>query len=334
MAMQWKPNQQDIQYLELCSARHHDVPDEEIAKKYNLSSKALYRQLSNSGLPVCPECGALHPDQEHRREHTTRKRKARAVGGEAVEIYVANAVPLFERAQEELRGGLEELKRLRLYLQDVDAQNNENGNKRFLVQHRLYGAKDKTVLQEGLEGESVLVYWREQIETQDPEYWRALCKEHGLDPEKVNSVMVPVDHDRRDGASPTPPEYLVAQIVNHVLTGGDPEGLLDFLHPRPDEVDRAALYGDDPKRPGPVAGLRSYAKQLSTIVCGGKVRSGPPTPAVSKEEHRVAAYVRERREQGATDKQISAELLNGAIWPLSIPVTLEEVRRLGKLGLA
>ncbi len=193
------------------------------------------------------------------------------------------------------------LERLRLYLEDVGPRGDENGNNRFVVRHTLYGAKDKAVLPDGLEGESVLEYRREQVEPQDPEYWRALCEEHGLDPEKVTSVMVPVDHDRRDGASPTPPEYLVAQIANHVLTGGDVEELVEALHPRPEEVDRAAFYGDEPKRPGPVAGLRTYAMRLSTIVCGGKIRSGPPTPAVSKDEHRAAAYVRERRAEGATD---------------------------------
>jgi hypothetical protein len=44
--------------------------------------------------------------------------------------------------------------------------------------------------------------------------------------------------------------------------------------------------------------------------------------------------VRERRGGGATDKQIAAELRNGAVRPLTIPITPEEVRRLGGLGLA
>jgi hypothetical protein len=321
-------------FFALCAARNEGRPDETVARDYGLSSAALYRQLADDGYPVCPECGALHPDQRHRQAHAPQKRKARAGGGEAVQIRVADAVPLFEGALERLREGLGGLDRLRLYLEDVDPRDNENDNKRFVVRHGLYGAKDKTVLADGLEGESVLEYRREWIEPQDPGYWRALCEEHGLDPEKTDSVMVPVDHDRRDGASPAPPEYLVAQIANHVLTGGDVEELLEALHPRPEEVDRAALYGDEPKRPGPVAGLRTYAMRLSTIVCGGKVRSGPPTPAVSKEEHRAAAYVRERRAAGATDKQLVAELRNGAIRPLTIPVTPEEVRRLGNLGLA
>ena len=325
-------------FFKLCAARESGRRDETVASDYGLSPAALYRQLATDGYPVCPECGALHPDQRHRQAHVRQnmrqKRKARAGGGEAVEIRVANAVPLFERALERLREGLGGLDRLRLYLQDVDPRDSETGNKRFVVLHGLYGVKDKTMLPEGLEGESVLEYRREQIESQDPEFWRALCEEHGLDPEKVNSVKVPVDHDRRDGASPTPPEYLVAQVANHVLTGGDVEELLEALHPRPEEVDRAALYGDEPKRPGPVAGLRTYARRLSTIVCGGKVRSGPPTPAVSKDEHRAAAYVRERRGGGATDKQIAAELRDGAVRPLTIPITPEEVRRLGGLGLA
>jgi hypothetical protein len=325
-------------FLALCDARNTGRPDETVASDYGLSPAALYRQLATDGYPVCPECGALHPDQRHRQAHVRQnvrqKRKARAEGGEAVEIPVANAVPLFEGALERLRGGLGGLDRLRLSLEDVGPRGNGNGNKRFVARHRLYGAKDKTALPDGLEGESVLEHRREQIEPQDPEYWRALCEEHGLDPEKANSVMVPVDHDRRDGASPAPPEYLVAQVANHVLTGGDVEELLEALHPRPEEVDRAALYGDEPKRPGPVAGLRTYARRLSTIVCGGKVRSGPPTPAISKGEHRAAAYVRERRGGGATDKQIAAELRDGAVRPLTIPITPEEVRRLGGLGLA
>jgi hypothetical protein len=334
MTVQRKPNQQDLQYAQLCVARENDLPDAQIAGKYGLSPEALYRELSEGGLPVCSECGALHPDREHRSAHAARERKARAAGGEAVEITVADAVPLFERVLVKLREGLGGLDRLRLYLQDLDPRGSENGNKRFVVRYRLYGAEDRTVLPEGLEGESVRVYWREQIEPQSPGYWRALCEEHGLDPEEVNSVRVPVDHDRRDGASPTPPEHLVAQIANHVLTGGDVEELLDALHPCPEEVDRATLYADDPKRPGPVAGLRTYAGRLSTIVCGGKVRSGPPTPAVSKDEHRVAAYIRERRSEGATDRQIVMELRNGAVRPLSIAITPAEVRRLGGLELA
>lgn len=331
---QRKPDERALRFLKLCLARQRDCSDEEVASTEGLSLVALYQQLAIDGFPVCPECGDLHPDQEHRKRHTRQKRKAKAGGGKTLELNVAKAIPLFEKALEELREGLGGLDRLRLYLQDLDPRDNENNNKRFVVRHKLYGAKDKKVLPDGLEGESVLEYRREQIEAEDPEYWRALCEEHGLDPEKTNSVMVPVDHDRLDGAAPTPPEYLVAQIANHVLTGGDVEELLEVLHPRPEEVDRAALYGDEPKRPGPVAGLRTYAMRLSTIVCGGKIRSGPPTPAVSKDEHRVAAYVRERRGEGATDKQIVAELRNGAIWPLSIPITPDEVRRLGKLGLA
>ena len=279
-------------FLALCDARNSGRRDETVASGFGFSPETLYRRLATDGYPVCPECGHLHPDQSHRQAHVRQKRKARTEGGEAVEIRVANAVPLFEKVLERLREGLGELERLRLYLQDVDPRDSETGNKRFVILHRLYGLRDKTVLPEGLEGESVLEYRREQIEPQDREYWRALCEEHGLDPEKEASVMVPVDHDRPDGASPTPPEYLVAQVANHVLTGGDVEDLLEALHPRPEEVDRASLYGDETKRPGPVAGLRTYATRLSTSVCGGTVRSGPPTPAVSKDEHRVAAYVR------------------------------------------
>lgn len=332
MTTQWKPGNEDLQYLELCAARKNDQADEVLAGKYGLSPTALYRKLADGGLPVCTECGALHPDQEHRREHAVRKRRTRASGGKTLEIHVANAIPLFATAVEKSRTDLERSDRLRLHLQDTDPQDPERVDKRFVCQYKLYGVKDKLVLRGGLEGESVLAYWREQIEPQDPEYWRDLCEEHGLDPE-VNVVMVPADHDRLDGASPTPPEYLVAQIANYVLTGGDIEALLDALHPRPDEVDRRALYADDPKRPGPVVGLKTYAKRLSTVVCGGNVRSGPPSPPVSKEEHRVAAYVRERRNEGATDKQIVADLRGGALRPLSITITLAEVRRLGKLGL-
>lgn len=229
---QRKPDERALRFLKLCLARQHDCSDEEVASTEGLSPVALYRQLAMDGFPVCPACGDLHPDQEHRQRHTRQKRKAKAGGGKTLELNVAKAIPLFERALEVLREGLGGLDRLRLYLQDVDARDNENDNKRFVVRHRLYGTKDKTVLPDGLEGESVLEYRREQIEPQDPKYWRALCEEHKLDPEKVNSVMVPIDHDRRDGASPTPPEYLVAQIANHVLTGGDVEELLEALHPR------------------------------------------------------------------------------------------------------
>jgi hypothetical protein len=110
---------------------------------------ALYRQLAIDGYPVCPECGALHPDQQHRQGHVRQKRRARANGGEAKEIAIANAVPLFERALERLREELEGLDRLRLYLQDVNPRDNENDDKRFVVRQRLYGVKDKTALPGG-----------------------------------------------------------------------------------------------------------------------------------------------------------------------------------------
>jgi len=73
-------------------------------------------------------------------------------------------------------GGVGGLDRLRLYLEDVGPRGNENDNKRFVVRHRLYGAKDKTVLPDGLEGESVLEYRREQIERPDSsnEPWKPL----------------------------------------------------------------------------------------------------------------------------------------------------------------
>ncbi len=93
-------------FLKLCAARDSGRPDETAASDYRLSRAALYRQLAIDGYPVCPECGALHPDQRHRQAHARRKRKARAEGGKAVEIRVADAVPLFGRALERLREGL------------------------------------------------------------------------------------------------------------------------------------------------------------------------------------------------------------------------------------
>jgi hypothetical protein len=322
MSLQWEPDERDIRYLDLCTVRLHGRDDEEVAKKYGLPLEALYQQIANDGFPVCPECGGLRPNEEHRREHAARKRRARQGGGDSVEIPMANAAPLFEKAGEKWREDIEEIRRLQLHL--------EGG--RFVVRHKLKGARDKAILESGLEGESVRVYWRDKV---DPGFWRSLCKEHGLDPDdsERTHVMIPTNLDRQEGASPTPPRSLRAVIAYDVLTGGDVEEWLAAIHPAPDEVDRAALYKDNPKRPGPIEGLKKYAEQVATAVCGGAIRPGKPGPEVSKYEHRATVYVRQRREQGVADKEILAELRDGAIWPLPLPITLGEVRRLGDLKL-
>ena len=146
--------------------------------------------------------------------------------------------------------------------------------------------------------------------------------------------MEPMDYDRPEGASPVPPQPLVAHVSNHVLTGGDVEALLEALHSNPDEVDRAALYKDDPKRPGPVAGLEYYARQLAKLVSGGTIKRGAPPAAEPRAGHKLSEHIKKRRRAGATDEEILADLYAGAIWPPSIPsLTLDEIKRLGRLEL-
>jgi hypothetical protein len=310
-------------FIRFCSGRSKGLPEEQTAKTLGFERpKDLYRQLAIDGYPVCRICGELHPGEYHRREHITSNRRARGSGGEGVEVPIANAIPLLGRAAEKIGEDVEELGRLRVRLHA----------RRFVTKYRLRGGKNAQGPKNRLQGESVYAYWREQIEPEDPDSWRSLCESYGLDPTQENVVMVPTDYDRPDGAATAPPEPLVALIAAHVLAGGDVEELLAALHWDPDVADRAALYRQGPKNPGYVAGLKLYARHVATIVCGGEVRAGRLDPA-SSFEHRASIYVWERREQGAADETIAAELNDGHLQPTPHEITVEEVKRLGDLDL-
>lgn len=272
------------------------------------SVEAMRAQLRNWGLP---EWIAGAPDAAP----PANERKARRGGGGGVRIPLSEGVALLRKAADEL-----ERKSMRI----------EAG--RFVAEHSLYGVRGKEVLTEGAEGEAVRVYWREKV---SPRFWRELCEKRGLDPDDPlrNHVMEPADVQRREGASPAPPGDLEALVANYVLTGGDVEELLNAVHPDPDGVDRAKLFNDDAKRPGPVHGLRTYARQLATVVLGGAVRPGRPGPGVSSHEHRAAAYAQQRHRQGATDEEILAEFRGGAIHPPPAVATGDEVKRLRSLKL-
>ncbi len=312
-----------LRFLKFCTGRHNGLSDAQTAKSLHFGSpKDLYRQLANDGYPVCRACGELHPGEYHRREHLTSSRRARSSGDEEVQVPIANAIPLLGRVAEKIREKVEELRRLRVRLR----------TRRFVTRYQLHGAKNAQGPKNRLQGESVQAYWREDVEPEAPDFWRSLCESHGLDPTKENVVMVPIDYERPDGASTTPPEPLIALIAAHVLTGGDVEELLAALHWDPDVADRAALYRPGPKNPGYVAGLKLYAGHVATIVCGGEVRAGRLDPA-SSFEHRASIYVRERREEGATDAAIAAELTAGYLQPVPHEVDVEEVKRLGELNL-
>jgi hypothetical protein len=117
------------------------------------------------------------------------------------------------------------------------------------------------------------------------------------------------------GLEAAPWEGLVLLIAVHALVNGSVDALIEKLHPRPDEVDRAKLYDKKvPKvkgsRDGYVTELQRAARQIAQTVRGVKMSKGRQDAQASPEEMLVALDVIGflAVELGYSDEEIFREL--------------------------
>jgi hypothetical protein len=154
-------------------------------------------------------------------------------------------------------------------------------------------------------------------------------EERGEDPETEFVDLPMTDYRTPGGASHVPPEPLTTLVGAYVLAGGEPGPLIDALHPDSGGSDRKELERRLEKM---AQSMRTQARRYATGVRGGVVKTGRKPEGLTNTEHAAAIYVRERREQGATDEQILGELRRTPLYGTS-QVGLEEVGRLGDLRL-
>ena len=154
-------------------------------------------------------------------------------------------------------------------------------------------------------------------------------EERGEDPETEFVDLPMTDYRTLSNASPVPPEPLTTLVGAYVLAGGEPGPLIDALHPDSGGSDRKELERRLEKM---AQSMRTQARRYATGVRGGVVKTGRKPEGLTETEHAAAIYVRERREQGATDEQILGELRRTPLYGTS-QVGLEEVGRLGDLRL-
>lgn len=129
----------------------------------------------------------------------------------------------------------------------------------------------------------------------------------GLIPKERTGGSVDIPASR--GARPVPAEYVVHLIAAYILTVAytwrDIEHLLEKLHPRPADVDRAKLRelisGD-----GKVEGFLTTAKRIATLIRGGDAsKLGPKRAAVDMFKQTQAVAIEELEEQGMSEEEIA-----------------------------
>jgi hypothetical protein len=151
----------------------------------------------------------------------------------------------------------------------------------------------------------------------DEETWRQKCEEYGEDPDQERIFVINAGFTESEGASQAPPKPLIELIGTYALAEEPLEPLLAVLHPDSSKVDTERLEQG-------IQELRHKAGQLATLVRGGRIRRGPSTGELSRQELVAAWHVTKRRSQGFSDEQIYQELHPHGY-------TSEDVKRLGNL---
>ncbi len=274
---------------------------------------AMRTQLENWGLPAWL-VGDVPGEAV-----AAKERHAQGKGQGRVGLPPAKrASDLFEQVVEDLLVEVRGLSRRTEYLKDG----------RFVVGEEVLGeyAPAKTPEETPEDAAIYRVFLRDN---ESPESWRAWCEKNGLDPEKDRHEQWLQPEPR--GGSPAPTEPLVSLCALYVLRGGDPEELIERLHPRPEDAPRERFEGEG-KRKGIVERLREEARRLATGIRGGEIKTGRKGAAISEADHAVAAYVFRRRRRGVSDERILDELEDGAVE--GVPgVSPDELNRLGGLRL-
>lgn len=277
----------------------------------------------------------MRPAKAHACLAPTPKKKASKPRGQKTELPdAARAVPFFEDA----------LARLGLLAGRL-AQRRE-----YRVGH---GVGSSFVAAES--GESVRTYTRLMRREMEPDEWREVCKEYGLNPDAEFPEMtldewraaceeyhldpeaafheipyrceagpfdapfgVPTDH---------PPEPLPALVAAYALAGWDVDELVEVLHPEPDQADQQMIEKVRKE-------LIRQTQRLTAEVRGGSARPGKRTLSqITGDERLLAAHINELRDRGWTDEMIAKRLKDGGYEPLpeGFEGTAEEVRRLADL---
>jgi len=173
------------------------------------------------------------------------------------------------------------------------------------------------------------------VENYSDDQWTELCAQYGENP-KVEGFWVDVDGLKRAaGAARSPAEPLTTLIGVYALAGGDMEQLLEALHPgTPTQKTREAIRKrvEGRKRQDDLDGLMTVAKQLATLVRGGKLDGAPP-PGLSEVEHDAACYITMLRKAKRSDEEILAKLSNHRTADGG-EFSMTDVRRLGNLRLS
>ncbi len=292
-------------YVQFYIYRTQKVSEQEIARRLGAESPtALYQALQRDGFPVCPICGATPEGLGHCGPPVAKRKRRARQGGEAIELPPAReARGLFREATQALskivdpptppidHNGV-------TFRQMVDSVDLLGDLEEFLQGERFVSASvyrpnpDEIILRRGDFTE---------------EGWIAACKDHGEDPSEdvilTDSVGV-----SPQGANQTPAKVLVKLIGAYVLAGLPLDPLLEKLHPEPEEADReqlnALIYGKPVNNGRRTEGMMDKVRQIARVVRGGKVRTGPPTEELSREELRAAWEIASWRNQGYHDDLI------------------------------
>jgi hypothetical protein len=106
-------------------------------------------------------------------------------------------------------------------------------------------------------------------------------------------------------ARQSPGHGVTELIAVYLLIGGDPELLIEKLHPYPDELDRTelrrVLYGDkNNSKPG----LRLRAVHAARLIRGADLKRGSGPADLSVDEQMIRWRIVQGRREGRSDKEI------------------------------
>jgi hypothetical protein len=285
VSIQKNPDPRDLRYIQFVSDRLHGLSETDIAQQFGFESpKALYQRLSKDGYPVCPGCGTASVTGKHCEPHK-RQRNPGAGTGQCRQLpSAAQAADLFREQLESLLREVDELEHQDEVLQDGR-----------VVATGVYSANAAWVPR-----------------TDNSEEWRARYERYGQDPSTDGFWATDVVLKAPAGAARNPSKSLTTLIGVYALSGGDMEPLLNVLYPgEPSEetLERIRDRVEGEKKPDKVDGVKTVAGQLATLVRGGTIEGAPPAP-LTPEEHDVACFITQLREEGHSEDEILRRLSN------------------------
>lgn len=270
-------------YAVYVAHRRNDTKSaEELARELDFGSpEALYRRLRSDRFPVCERCGDPYaPAPDHCPDPDASSGRRARNTGEATEL------PPPALASDLLRPVLH---RLAATVDELDHRREQYRARRF---ERADPLDDPVALS------------RQQF-SQDE--WLAICEEIGEDPQQHMILLHYQTTLFARGASYAPRD--TALIAAYILCGGDPEPLLEALHPDPDNADREKLLYSGTERYGAkVEELHTVAAQVARLVRGGHVGPGRVAEELSRSEQATASEITRRLSNGEPSEQVKEDL--------------------------